>query len=357
MVDYNFYKNKKILVIGDTGFKGSWLSFWLTKMGANVYGFALPPEKDESLYNLLGLKNKIEHQDGDIRSLEDLISFFKSTKPEIVFHLAAQALVSKSYENPRYTFDTNIMGSVNVLDCTKVTKSVRSLIYVTSDKCYVNKEWVWGYRENDRLGGYDPYSASKASAELIFSSYLDSYFKNLDRKIGIASVRAGNVIGGGDWSAGRIIPDCVNFLKNNKTILLRKPLATRPWQHVLEPLYGYLLLAKQLYLKPRKISGSYNFGPEVKSNKTVQEIAESTIKIFGKGKIKTVDYSDISREATLLHLNCDKANNILKWFPTWSYNETIETTIKWYKEFFKGTNPLRITEENIDSFMIKNSDD
>ena len=244
MVDYNFYKNKKVLVIGDTGFKGSWLSFWLTKMGARVYGFALPPERDESLYNLLGLKNKIKHQDGDIRSLEDLKSFFQSTKPEIVFHLAAQALVSKSYENPRYTFDTNIMGSVNVLDCARVTKSIRSLIYVTSDKCYVNKEWVWGYRENDQLGGYDPYSASKASAELIFSSYLDSYFKNLDRKVGIASVRAGNVIGGGDWSAGRIIPDCVNFLKNNKTILLRKPLATRPWQHVLEPLSGYLLLAK-----------------------------------------------------------------------------------------------------------------
>ena len=205
MVDYNFYKDKKVLVIGDTGFKGSWLSFWLTKMGARVYGFALPPEQDESLYNLLGLKNKIEHQDGDIRSFVDLKSFFQSTKPEIVFHLAAQALVSKSYENPRYTFDTNIMGSVNVLDCTRVTKSIRSLIYVTSDKCYVNKEWVWGYRETDRLGGSDPYSGSKAAAELAINCFIESFFKEKETFARIAVARAGNVIGGGDWANDRVV--------------------------------------------------------------------------------------------------------------------------------------------------------
>ena len=352
MVDYNFYKNKRVLVIGDTGFKGSWLSYWLSKMGAGVYGYALPPLLKISHYSLLSLDKIIEHENGDIRDIESLLKVFNKVKPEIVFHLAAQALVSKSYIEPKNTFEINIMGSVNVLEAVKKSNSVKSLVYVTSDKCYENKEWIWGYRENDELGGYDPYSASKASAEIIFSSYRNSFF-NDKREIGLASVRAGNVIGGGDWSVDRIIPDCINFLKNNEKIILRNPEATRPWQHVLEPLSGYLMLGKELYNNP-SFSGSWNFGPNSKSIKTVEEVVNLIIKIYGSGNIEHKEKSITYHESTLLQLNCDKANSLLKWHPRWSFNETIKKVISWYIDYYKDYEPRKLTDQNIKDFISNN---
>ena len=256
----NFYKDKTVLLTGATGFKGSWMALWLYEMGANVIDYSLAPLTDEDHFNLLKLENKITHIQGDILDLNKLTDVFNKYNPEIVFHLAAQALVRLSYDNPKLTFDTNVAGSVNVLEAIRASDSVRSFVYVTSDKAYKNKEWTWGYRENDELGGHDPYSASKAAAEIVFSSYNDSFFsKKAD--IGVGTVRAGNVIGGGDWALDRIIPDCIRSLRANKPIVIRNPHATRPWQHVLEPLSGYLLLGMKLYQDPDNYSGAWNFGP------------------------------------------------------------------------------------------------
>ena len=231
MLISEFYKNKRILITGDTGFKGSWLALWLSSLGAKVYGYALPAETENAHFNILDLKNEITHIDSNLLDFEKLNHSFQEIQPEIVFHLAAQALVRLSYDEPKLTFETNVTGSINVLEAVRDTKSVKSLIYVTSDKCYKNKEWIWGYRENDELGGHDPYSASKAAAEIVFSSYMDSFFSK-NNNIGIASVRAGNVIGGGDWALDRIIPDCIRSVMNEKEIEIRNPQATRPWQHV-----------------------------------------------------------------------------------------------------------------------------
>ena len=256
----NFYKDKTVLLTGATGFKGSWMAIWLYEMGANVIDYSLAPLTDEDHFILLNLENKITHIQGDILDLNKLTDVFNKYNPEIVFHLAAQALVQFSYDNPKHTFDTNVAGSVNVLEAIRASGSVRSFVYVTSDKAYKNKEWTWGYRENDELGGHDPYSASKAAAEIVFSSYNDSFFsKNPD--IGVGTVRAGNVIGGGDWALDRIIPDCIRSLRSNMPIVIRNPHATRPWQHVLEPLSGYLLLGMRLYQDPDTYSGAWNFGP------------------------------------------------------------------------------------------------
>jgi CDP-glucose 4,6-dehydratase len=272
-------------------------------------------------------------------------------QPEIVFHLAAQALVRYSYYEPKITFETNVSGSVNLLESIRKAPSVKSLIYVTSDKCYKNKEWLWGYRENDELGGRDPYSASKAAAEIVFSSYYDSFFIH-NSNIGVASVRAGNVIGGGDWANDRIIPDCIRSLINGKAIEIRNPLSTRPWQHVLEPLSGYILLAQKLHENPKQYSGSWNFGPSIKSIKTVKELTEKVISIFGNGSINFCPTDDIKHEAGLLHLNCDKAIHQLGWGPTWTFEQTIINTVDWYKKYLKeGVDPKTLSINNINEFM------
>ena len=345
-----FYKGKTVLVTGDTGFKGSWLAFWLTKLGAKVIGYALPPLLEEDHFNLLNLDQKIIHIDADLKDLKRLKEVFSTYRPEIVFHLAAQALVRYSYQEPKLTFDTNVGGSVNILEAIRHTESVKAVIYVTSDKAYKNKEWDWGYRENDELGGHDPYSASKAAAELVFSSYVDSFFSNRNN-IGLASVRAGNVIGGGDWAEDRIVPDCIRALSSDAPIVIRSPNATRPWQHVLEPLFGYLLLASKLYNSPGKYSGAWNFGPNIKSIKTVKELAEEVVGIFGKGVIKIRQNKDDVHEATTLHLNCDKSNLRLNWYPTWDFYTTIQETVNWYKGYLEGDNPVEITTNDINKFM------
>ena len=260
-------RGKRVLVTGDTGFKGSWLSLWLHRIGANVLGLALPPKTERDHFNVLGLGKVISHVDCDIRDLAELEKATADFKPEVVFHLAAQALVKHSYSNPKATFDTNVGGSVNVLELVRQSPSVRALVYVTSDKCYRNKQWVWGYRENDELGGEDPYSASKAAAEMVFSAYLKSFFETRET-LGAASVRAGNAIGGGDWADDRLVPDCIRALSSGEPIILRNPAAIRPWQHVLEPISGYIRLAGQLMEEPSRYSGAWNFGPELSRRRT-----------------------------------------------------------------------------------------
>lgn len=344
------YQGKRVLITGDTGFKGSWLCMWLHELGAEVLGYALPPERDKDHFNLLELYKLIQHVDADIRDSDRLNNIMYAFQPEFVFHLAAQSLVRLSYDKPKLTFDTNVGGSVNILEAARLCPSVRSLVYVTTDKCYWNEEWVWGYRENDRLGGKDPYSASKAAAEMAFTAYLES-FMAARPNFGAASVRAGNVIGGGDWSLDRIVPDCITALLNHKPIILRNPSATRPWQHVLEPLYGYLLLGNQLYHEPKIFSGSWNFGPHNDSIRNVESLTREIIELWGDGLIQCNVSKDAPHEANILHLNCDKANYILGWHPCWNFDQTIKETVYWYKGWSQGQKASRLTKEQINKYM------
>jgi CDP-glucose 4,6-dehydratase len=328
------YRGRSVLVTGDTGFKGTWLSLLLQTMGARVTGFALPPERSDDFFVSAAVGDLIHHRNGDIRDVDALKRTFEDSQPEIVFHLAAQALVRRSYEEPKMTFDTNVGGSTNVLECVLRVPSVRALIYVTSDKCYRNREWIWGYREGDELGGHDPYSASKAAAELVFSSYLDSFFRTR-KGFGAASVRAGNVIGGGDWSTDRIVPDCIRSLRDKKVVVLRNPEASRPWQHVLDPLHGYLMLGARLVEDAANYSGAWNFGPNSDSTRTVMDLASRIIKAWGSGNI-TVNSVQSVHEAGTLHLNCDKAHRVLKWSPTWNFERAVDETVRWYAETASG---------------------
>lgn len=344
------FNKRRVIVTGDSGFKGSWLSLWLHELGAEVLGFSLPPEQDGAHYNQLELGKIIHHVDGDIRDLNRLQTVFNEFKPEILFHLAAQAIVRVSYQEPKCTFDTNIGGSVNILEVVRKSESLKSVVYITSDKCYKNNEWPWGYRENDELGGRDPYSASKAAAEIVFLAYKES-FLDQRKDLGIASARAGNVIGGGDWAQDRIIPDCIRFLKEGLPVLIRNPFSTRPWQHVLEPLSGYLILAVKLLEDPKKFSGSYNFGPKIQSIKTVKELVEKLILTWGSGEFKINSEIGAPHEAGLLHLNCDKANQLLGWYPSWGFDRTIAETVKWYKEVLGGKSASSMTKQQINNFM------
>ena len=344
------FKGRRVLVTGDTGFKGSWLSLWLHELGAEVTGFALPPEREDDHFNLLGLDKLIRHIDGDIRDLPAVERAFKEAQPEFLFHLAAQPLVRLSYDEPKLTFDTNVGGSVNILEAVRNTPTLRSFIYVTSDKCYRNNEWPWGYRENDALGGHDPYSASKAAAEIVFASYMSSFFSSR-AGLGGASVRAGNVIGGGDWAADRIVPDSIRFLQSKKPITLRNPQSTRPWQHVLEPLYGYLLTASMLYNEPARFSGPWNFGPDTDSIRTVGELAQKIIECWGSGSTEVAEIKNAPHEARLLHLNCDKARSLLGWRPRWGFERAIEETVGWYKEVCSGSPALEVSRRQIKEYM------
>ena len=346
------FSGKRIFITGHTGFKGSWLSFLLAEVGAEVMGYSLPPQSSPNHFELLRLDKKINHVVGDICDRNSLVRALKDFQPEYVFHLAAQALVRDSYEDPSNTFHTNVIGSVNLLEAVRLCKSVRSLVYITSDKCYENVEWIWGYRESDRLGGIDPYSASKAAAEIIFSSYQRSFFSQ-NSLLGAASARAGNVIGGGDWAKDRIIPDCIRAIGSGDTIKIRNPSATRPWQHVLEPLSGYILLAMRLKDDPKRWSGEWNFGPSTKEVRTVREVVEKLIKHFGKGQIEIVDSSNLQHEANLLQLNCDKARQILAWHPRWNSSQTLEATALWYKAWMDGVSMQDITRGQINNFFEK----
>lgn len=344
------YAGKKVFVTGHTGFKGTWLTYLLNKLGADVTGFALPPEPGPSHFEMLNLRSKIRHIEGDIRDGGALSAALTEAKPEFVFHLAAQALVKRSYSDPVSTFDTNVMGSVNLLDAVRQCDSVRSLVYITSDKCYENVEWVWGYRENDALGGHDPYSASKAAAEIVFSAYVRSFLASR-ADLGAATTRAGNVIGGGDWAADRIVPDCIRAIENGAAIQLRNPNATRPWQHVLEPLSGYLLLGAKLFENPSQFAGSWNFGPSTTEVRTVHDVAKSIVQHLGRGRIEIIGSQAILHEARLLQLNCDKAHQLLGWHPRWNVEKTLATTAQWYKTILDGGNAETITNAQIKDYF------
>jgi len=344
------FSGKRVLVTGHTGFKGSWLAFLLHELGADVMGFALPPLSEESHFNHLNLQDKITHVVGDIRDASALNAAVHTFQPEYVFHLAAQALVKKSYDDPVDTFATNVMGSVHLLDAVRECSSVRSLVYITSDKCYENVEWVWGYRENDQLGGHDPYSASKAAAEIVFSAYVRSFFASRS-SLGAASARAGNVIGGGDWAADRIVPDCIRAIEKNGPIQLRNPEATRPWQHVLEPISGYLLLAAQLRKHPRDFAGSWNFGPPTDEVRTVSEVARTMIRHLGRGSVEFASSAQPHHEARLLQLNCDKAHQLLGWQSRWHVDEALAATAQWYKTVLEGGDVETITHTQIQDYF------
>jgi len=345
------YFNKKVLVTGHTGFKGSWLAMWLQMMGADVYGYALSPPSEPNHFNLLNLK--INSRIGDIRDYNSLKSFIDEARPEIVFHLAAQALVRESYDNPVETYSTNVMGTLNVLEACRKSDSVKAIVNVTSDKCYENKEWIWGYRENDPMGGYDPYSSSKGCAELLTSSYRNSYLniKNYgsEHQILIATARAGNVIGGGDWADDRLIPDVVKAAALSKHVLIRNPNATRPWQHVLEPLSGYLTLGSKLLEGKKEFAEAWNFGPDLFSNITVDEVVSMASKLWGAIKVDYSTKAEDAHEAHLLMLDCSKSVKLLKWMPVWNIGLTLSFTINWYREFY--FNRQLATTENIIEYV------
>jgi len=346
----NFYKKKKILVTGATGFKGSWLCLWLNMLGAEVIGTGLK-KNSQKLFFQLGLEKKIKLYYLDIREYQKLKKIIFKHRPAIIFHFAAQPLVRESYKFPVQTHEINIMGTVNILDISYKSNFIRSLICVTTDKVYENKNWLWGYRENDKLGGYDPYSASKAAAEIAIDSYRKSFFSR-KKNTGVASVRAGNVIGGGDMSKDRIIPDCIRNLLKKKNIIIRNPKANRPWQHVLEPLYGYLLLGKKLYYNPKKYSDCFNFGPPTTSILSVKSLVKSIIKIWGDGQLEIKRIKNQPKEQQILQLNLDKSMQKLKWRPIFTLQDTIEVTIYWYKEIFlKKKNPVDISKLQISSYQ------
>ncbi len=323
------YKNKKILVTGDTGFKGSWLCIWLKELGADVYGYALPPLTTQDNFVTTGLKNKIHHLDGDIRENEKLQNYFYEMQPDIAFHLAAQPLVIESYNNPHYNFETNIMGTVNFFEALRKCVSVKAAINVTTDKCYQNKETVRGYCENDAMGGDDPYSASKGCSELITNSYLKSFFSK-ENTTNIASARAGNVLGGGDWADNRIIPDIIKAYQSNQVSIIRNPNSVRPWQFVLEPLYGYLKLGEKLFTEGKAFSGGWNFGPAATEKHSVNDVVAEVKKRMPTIKFDVPDTSEKLHEAGLLILDITKATNYLGWKPKLNFEQTIQFTIDGY---------------------------
>ncbi len=333
----NIYKNKEVLVTGHTGFKGSWLSLWLTELGARVIGYSLEPPTEPNLFESISLEDKIIHVIGDVRDEEHLTSIFEKHQPEFVFHLAAQPLVRLSYKEPRLTYETNVMGTVNVLEAVRKTRSVRVCIIITSDKCYENREWVYGYRETDPVGGYDPYSSSKGCVELVTSAYRRSFFSDYGKthNVALSSVRAGNVIGGGDWGEDRIIPDCMRAFSEGKRIMLRSPSAVRPWQYVLEPLSGYLLLGALMYKDGTSYSAPWNFGPNVERMTTVEELVNLAIEYWGGGAY-TIDTANHPHEVNLLRLDASKAHALLGWKPVYNVYEAAERTVSWYKKFYAG---------------------
>ena len=329
----DFYMNKRILITGHTGFKGSWLALWLQKMGAEVIGYALPPKADPNLYTAANIEEGITSIYGDIRDKNKVREVISEHKPSIIFHLAAQALVRESYAEPVETFETNVMGTVNLLDAARSEDSVSVCLIVTSDKCYENKEIERGYTEDDAMGGSDPYSASKGCAELVTSSYRTSFFKD-GKERAILSVRAGNIFGGGDWAEDRLIPDCVRAFVENDTVRLRYPDAVRPWQFVLEPLYGYLLLAAKACFNPKTFSGPWNFGPDLNNNDNVESLVKMIIDSWGDGSYESVGSEDQLKESSILRLDCSKASENLFWKPAYSLREGISETINWYKNFY-----------------------
>ena len=328
------YRGKRVLVTGHTGFKGSWLSLWLKQLGAEVVGISLAPESQANHWSLLGLESSVHHHELDICQAVEVAKVFKVTQPEVVFHLAAQPLVRRSYHNPLETWSTNVMGTANVLEACHQTRSVRAILAVTTDKCYENQEWAWGYRETDRLGGHDPYSASKAGAELVAASYRSAFFHGDGAPL-LATARAGNVIGGGDWSEDRLIPDLVRAMATKESLEIRSPNATRPWQHVLESLSGYLLLGQKLIEGNKNFNCAWNFGPERNGNLNVAHVLNRLQTHWPELRWHQ-RVSPQPHEANLLYLDSAKANSQLGWQPLWNLDITLEKTADWYRTFLSN---------------------
>jgi CDP-glucose 4,6-dehydratase len=333
------YKNKKVLITGHTGFKGSWMAIWLKELGADVYGYSLEPYTVKDNFVTTELSKKINHTIGDIRDLEKLQAYFNSVKPDIAFHLAAQPLVIESYNNPHYNFETNLMGTVNFFEAVRNCTSVKVAINVTTDKCYQNNEWIWGYRENDAMGGDDPYSASKGCSELITNSYIKSFFCK-ENTANVASGRAGNVIGGGDWADNRILPDMMRAYKNQEVSSIRNPNSVRPWQFVLEPLFGYMKLGEKLWTNGKTFSGGWNFGPAAFENYSVGDVVNEVKKIISTIKIDSPVETEKLHEAGLLKLDITKAVNLLDWKPKLNFEETIQFTINGYLDELDPQNDI-----------------
>lgn len=354
MIDSLFWKNKKIFITGHTGFKGSWLSIWLTSLGANVKGFSLEPPSETSLFTETNLQKYMLSEKGDIRDYESLLASIESFQPEIVLHLAAQSLVRKSYCFPRETYSTNVMGTLNLFEAIRHVGNIKVLLNVTSDKCYENKEWAWGYRENEAMGGYDPYSSSKGCAEILTASYRQSYFnpnQYSNHGLGFASARAGNVIGGGDWAEDRLVPDILHAFQNNQPVLIRNPYAVRPWQHVLEPLSGYLCLAQKLYEDGERFSEAWNFGPISNNESCVQDIVCRLATLWGEDARWMVDSNPQPHEAHFLKLDCSKAKAYLNWSPKWDTNVVLSRIVNWHKSWLSGQDMFDYCLSEINDYM------
>ncbi|MGA2411732.1 MAG: CDP-glucose 4,6-dehydratase [Candidatus Binataceae bacterium] len=331
-VDHSFWSGKSVFVTGHTGFKGGWLTTWLANMGAEVTGYALEPGTTPSYFQLCQLKGKLRSVIADIRDQNSLATAIADARPEIVFHLAAQPLVHRSYRDPLETLNTNIIGTANLLEAVRATPSIAAVIVATSDKCYANQEWLWGYRETDPLGGHDPYSASKACAELVCAAYRQSFFASGERRVALSTVRAGNVIGGGDWSADRLVPDAIKAFAAGETLRVRNPGAVRPWQHVLEPVSGYLRLAERMLCDPAKYTGSWNFGPADNSMATVAVLADALAKRWGEAKWRAAPAESFLFETSILKLDCSKARALLQWRTCLSLVQAATMTVDWYRK-------------------------
>lgn len=356
----NFWNGKRVLITGHTGFKGSWMTKVLCMLGADVTGYSLEPPTTPNLFECLDFDKKIHTVIGDVRDLKYMLEVFKEVQPEIVIHMAAQPIVRESYQNPVYTYDVNVMGTVNVLECVRNTKSVKSFVNITTDKVYRNKEWEWGYRENEELNGYDPYSNSKSCSELVTSSYVNSFFG--DRDIAVSTVRAGNVIGGGDFGKDRIVPDCIRAVEKNENILVRNPYSVRPYQHVLEAVMAYLLLAKRQY-EDKLLAGNYNVGPDELDCLTTGELADLFCLEWGKQSGRTVEWESPSkikdnidssnnlREANYLKLDCSKIKRVLQWKPRWQMETTMKKIVEWTLCYQNGGNVEACMEDQIKEFF------
>ena len=349
-MNLTFYKNKSVLITGHTGFKGSWMCKMLINAGACVTGYALEPPTNPSLFEMCGLSGQMKSVMGDIRDLEHLLQVFEEVKPEIVIHMAAQPIVRDSYKDPVYTYEANVMGTVNILECTRKCESVKSFVNVTTDKVYLNREWIWGYREEEELNGYDPYSNSKSCSELVTSSYKNSFFE--DRDIAITTARAGNVIGGGDFANDRIIPDCVRAASEGKEIIVRNPYSTRPYQHVLEPLGAYLMIAAK-QLEDERFCGYYNVGPEDSDCVTTGELTDLFCRAWGGGCSWENQDAGGPHEANFLKLDCSKLKSVFGWKPRYHVQEAVEKTVEWAKSYLAGEDVREVMDRQIMEFFSR----
>ena len=352
----NIYKGRKVLITGHTGFKGSWLCLLLNKLGADVYGYALEPPTNPSLFVEAKIGELITSVIGDIRDYNLLLQTLKEIQPEIIIHMAAQPLVMESYRNPRETYEINVMGTVNLFDAARQVECVKAILNVTTDKCYENKEWHWGYRENEPMGGYDPYSNSKGCSELVTSSFRSSFFNPKEYSthgVAVASARAGNVIGGGDWADDRLIPDFIRSISKGEKVKIRSPYAIRPWQHVLEPLTGYLTLCEKLVTSGSFFAQAWNFGPDYKDAKNVEWITNTICDLWCEGAQFEVDTNPQPHEANYLKLDCSKAKAELGWIPKWDIETTLKSIVDWNKSFIAGDDIRTVTENQIDQYFVK----